>query len=123
MEIEEKKQIMSAIINQLEQEYRVRVVPEKEVLEIGYNEAGIDNMGELVTELLEANFILRPAIGKLALIRKNTSTNTKAVKVIVTVERDDEEIRRVLYDEWLDTLTIEEIVEEITAAIDSIDEV
>jgi hypothetical protein len=121
MEIEGKKQVMSAIINQLKQEYKMSTVPEKEVLEIGYNEAEIDNMRELVAEMLAIGYINRPAIGKLALTQKNS--NAKTVKVVVTIERDGEEIRRVLYDEWLDTLTIEEIVEEISDAIGSIDEV
>jgi hypothetical protein len=121
MNLEEKKQIMTAIIDQLAQEYNVKIVPEKAVSEIGYNEAGISNMSEVITELLEAKHIFRPAIGKLALTRKNSGAKT--VKVVVTVERDSEEIRRVRYDDWLDTLTIEEIVETIDDAIGSIDEI
>jgi ribonuclease HII len=129
MNLEEKKRIMRGIIDQLEQEYHVKIVPEKEVFEIGIHKVGLDNMSELVTKLLEANFIFRPAIGKLALTQTQTQTQkqndqqAKTVKVVVTVERDGEEIRRVRYDDWLDTLTIEEIVETIDDAIGSIDEV
>jgi hypothetical protein len=125
MNTEEKKCVMRGIIDQLEQEYHVKIVPEKEVLEIGFNEVGLDNMSELVTELLESNFIFRPAAGKLALTqtREQNDQRSKTVKVVVSVERNGEEIRRVRYDDWLDTLTIKEIIEEITAAIGSIDEV
>ena len=121
MNLKEKKNIMSAIIDQLEQEHGTKGVPEREVFKIGYEDAGINDMRELVTEMLAIGFIYRPALGKFA--RKRANRNAKTIKVVVTVERDGEEIRRVRYDEWLDTLTIEEIVEEISDAIGSIDEV
>ena len=123
MNQEEKKCIMRGIVDQLEQEYRVKIVPEKEVFEIGFYEVGLKNMSELVTELLEANFIFRPAAGKLALTQPQNDQRAKTVKVVVTVERNGAEVRRVRYDDWLDTLTVKEIIEEITAAIGSIDEV
>lgn len=123
MNTEEKKRVVSAIIDQLKQEYRMSYVPEKEVLELGHNEAEIDNMRELLTEMLAIGHIYRPAIGMLALTQKNPDIRTRTVKVVITVERDGEEIRRVRYDEWLDTLLIEEIVGEISNAIGSIDEV
>jgi len=46
---------------------------------------------------------------------------THPVKTIIVVERDGESARRVLYEDWLKTLTIEEIAEDTVQAVKKIE--
>ena len=121
MNLKEKKAMLHDIMKQLEEELETKNIPKEKVYKACIEEAETDNASELIAELLAVGYIYRSAPGMFALAKKNPQT--KAVKVIVVVERDGKEIKRVRYDEWLDSLTIEEIVETIDDAIGSIDEV
>lgn len=119
MREEGKKRVISAILDILEVKHGASEVLEMEVSETG-EKAGIDNMSELISDMLANGHIYRPAIGKLG--RRQRNQRAKPVKVEITVERDGKVVTFKRYDEWLDSLTVKGIAEEIDNAIGAIDE-
>ncbi len=78
-----------------------------------------DELGMEMAEWIEWSIdiieSLRDAFGVPA------ETRTHPVKTIIVVERDGDRARRVLYEDWLKTLTIEEIAEDTVQAVKKIE--